>query len=257
MTPITDYHHYRTEMSKGMEDKLFFLDKIQFDNLLDYGCADGQLIEYLSSEFGSIPCYLGYDQDPKMIALANDKVIPQSFFFDDIDLMDPILDQIGGDTAVLCSSLIHEVYSYGDKDSVQEFWNRLFSGKFKYIVIRDLVILEKTRRLNTSLKDLSLLRDKADKELITSFENIWGPIENRANFLHFLLKYRYTANWGREVQENYFPLAVEDYEQIIPEGFKVIFKEHYLLPFVQSQVHHDFGITLADKTHLKMIIERV
>ncbi|MGA1049083.1 MAG: hypothetical protein ACO3UU_13830, partial [Minisyncoccia bacterium] len=43
------------------------------------------------------------------------------------------------------------------------------------------------------------------KSLI-SFEKVWGSIfKDYRNFIHFLLKYRYTDNWEREVNENYLP----------------------------------------------------
>ena len=38
-------------------------------------------------------------------------------------------------------------------------------------------------------------------------------------------------------------------------AYKVIYKDAFILPYLQEQVEKDFGIKIDHTTHLKMIIE--
>ncbi len=49
------------------------------------------------------------------------------------------------------------------------------------------------------------LRKKANLNQLYSFEKRSGSINNNyRNFIHFLLKYKYTDNWDREVNEDIY-----------------------------------------------------
>lgn len=39
--PISNYDQYIADMNTTMSDKLFFLEEIKFDVIVDFGCADG------------------------------------------------------------------------------------------------------------------------------------------------------------------------------------------------------------------------
>ena len=59
--------YYNKEMQKGMEDKLFFIERLpQNQNYMfvDFGCADGSMINALASIYKDNPhnCYVGYDR---------------------------------------------------------------------------------------------------------------------------------------------------------------------------------------------------
>ena len=83
-----------------------------------------------------------------------------------------------------------------------------------------------------------------------------GSIGINKNLIHYLLKYRYTENWDRELNENYLPISKEKLLSLIPKNYEVIFYEHYALPFLKEKVREDFGIILKDKTHIKLILKR-
>ena len=76
------------------------------------------------------------------------------------------------------------------------------------------------------------------------------------NLIHFLLKYRYTENWNREVHENYLPLSVEDIAGKIDAHYELIYFDHYILPFLANIVQVDFDITIKDYTHIKFIYQQ-
>jgi hypothetical protein len=256
MNDINNYHYYRHEMSKGMEEKLFFLEHVSFNTLLDYGCADGSLIQTISENFGTVPCF-GFDFDEKMIQFALSKNIPNTYFSNNLNELTQLIQSQGVENnLVLCSSLIHEVYSYGNEQSIKDFWNYLFSGFFKYIVIRDMSLSKSVLKQKTTLDDLKKIRLNANPKHYDEFVEQWGSLNERLNFIHYLMKYRYIDNWSREVLENYFPLTMEDYIHLIPSAYKIIFKEHQSLPFIKHQIEKDFGIHINDKTHLKLILER-
>jgi hypothetical protein len=99
--------------------------------------------------------------------------------------------------------------------------------------------------------------NKSDKGRLSDFEGKWGRISNNKNFIHYILKYRYIANWDREVEENYLPITTEHLMTLIPENYQVIFHEHYLLPFLKEQVNKDFKIDLKDCTHVKFILKKM
>lgn len=257
MNAIMDYSHYNKEMRKGLEDKLFFMDKIKFDNLLDYGCADGALIKEMN-EYYPDKKYIGYDFDPKMIKLSQSKNISGAKFFDDLESANNEL--VAGDTKsiVLCSSLIHEVYSYGNIEQINAFWHNIYhSGNYDYVVIRDMAFDKAfvSKEELSSIDDLNSVHEHGDPNQIKEFEHIWGSLSVKSNLIHFLMKYRYTVNWDREVRENYFPITIDDHFLMIPDNAEIVYFEHYLLPFLKETVSNDFGITLTEKTHVKIIVK--
>ena len=100
-----------------------------------------------------------------------------------------------------------------------------------------------------------LQHEKPDK--ISEFEAFNGGLTSNKNFLHYLLTYRYVENWDREVRENYFPHCIEEFLNKIPVHYEVVYFEHYTLPFLREQVWKDFGFTLSDSTHAKILLKLI
>jgi hypothetical protein len=73
--------------------------------------------------------------------------------------------------------------------------------------------------------------------------------------IHYLLKYRYTENWDREVRENYLPLTKETLISKIPSHYEIVYQEHYTLPYIKHQVQKDCDIVLNDCTHFKILLK--
>lgn len=46
--PISDLQSYIDGMNYSMKDKMFFTDIIDFDLIVDFGCADGTFLEQIS-----------------------------------------------------------------------------------------------------------------------------------------------------------------------------------------------------------------
>lgn len=259
MQEIRDYQHYDEEMSKSMMDKLFFIDKINATVFLDYGCADGTLFEHLNRMFPKSNFrYYGYDFDPEMIRQANEKSIWNAFFSTDLsELMEMVgLEQKSGKkTALVLSFVLHEIYSYQDNDEIAVFWQFVQKSGFDYIVVRDMIDytwINKHDRFDME----EAIRKYANTKQLEDFEKIWGNFYQGNNMVHFLLKYRYTQNWKREVEENYLALTESDYDTNLPQNYDRIYNEVFVHPFIAKQIEKDFNIKFDTPTHIKLILEK-
>ena len=257
MNSILNYDFYNNEMQKGLSDKLFFMKNEDIlknvRTIMDYGCADGALIQEMSALYPSIN-FVGFDLDEEMVRQANLRKIDKAYFFDNFEKAKKKMDV----DAILCSSVIHEVYSYGTKESIDLFWNNLNNGNHDYIIIRDMSMSKDDPANETlDMKMLNNVLKYGDSNQVREFENIWGRFRTTSDIIHFLFKYRYTDNWKREVEENYFPVFNEDYDKLIDMSkFEKIYHEHYLLPYQKEIILKDFNVEIKSKTHVKMIFKR-
>jgi hypothetical protein len=267
---ISDMSAYNGRMVRSLMDKIFFADKIDAGCIVDFGCADGALLKALSPWVPGVRLF-GIDSDPKMAVLAMDNLTPCRINHPEIDVFKTLKDakhRIGciaacsekpiGPVALNLSSVIHEVYNYSSVEGIQEFFQELWADSFwDYIVIRDMSVSRSVDRPSDPADIARVYRKFLYTKELKEFESCWGSIENNKNLVHFLLKYRYTSpNWPREVKENYLPLYREDLLAMISEGYEVVYHEHYVLPYLRRIVFDDFGITLKDPSHLKLILRK-
>lgn len=251
---IANIKAYNNAMKKSMFDKLFFLaDTEDCHSYLDYGCADGTTLRILAETIPDAKLF-GYDINSDQIDLAS-KNVPQAFLTTAWDRLAPKIDF--PETTVICSSLIHEVYAYGDEESIYNFWWDIFHNDFKYVVIRDMSVSNKVSRKADAVTIAKVIGN-SDQKMLAEFESVYGSISDQRNLVHWLLKYRYTNNWERELKEDYLKLSHEGLMQAITNraGYEIVSYEHYVLPFLRKQVKQDFGISLQDNTHTKIIMER-
>lgn len=250
---ISNYNAYIEGMKKSLRDKMFFKNHIKEDNVdyfIDFGCANGEMLAQIHEEYPNWRL-MGIDNNTKMLQVASQKC-PEASFWKGLEYVNP------GDSALLnLSSVIHEIYSYCANAEIKAFWGEvLHSRKWKYISIRDFMVAENTDRPSIEA-DRNLIIQNANLDQVNSFISRWGDITNQRTMMHYLLKYRYTANWEREVDENYFPITLEKLLGLIPEDeYEIVYFEHYALPFTQNKIKEDFGIELQDPTHVKLLLRR-
>ena len=256
--PISNLQSYIEGMNYSMKDKLFFTDIIDFDVIVDFGCADGTFLEELSKIKPNVKL-IGYDLDDEMLSKAQSRLGKKALFtnnwYDAVkytsSFRNPLLN---------LSSVIHEVYSYSSPNVISQFWNsQVFGGDFKYITIRDMIpSLEIDKQEISHFKDdVRNVRKKSDKFYLDSFEKEWGTInDNYRRFVHYLMKYRFTDNWDREVKENYLPVSLETVKSKITNDYKIVYEEDFLLQFLKDQVKKDFNVELTHSTHTKMILKK-
>lgn len=255
---ITNYDIYNYNMELSLDDKLFFLDKVDFDVIVDFGCANGVLLEKIAKYRPGVKI-IGYDLDYAMLQICTKANIPSDALL--TDDWNKVISEISKYEKPLLnlSSVIHEVYSYSP-GSVNEFWNEnVFGSNFKYIVVRDMIPSKKIDSIDMSgyRRDVSRVRELSDPETLNSFEGHWGSIDSDyRTFMHYLLKYRYKINWTRELLENYLPISIEDVIQKIPSNYKIKQNEQFIVPFIKEQAYKDFGIKMDQNTHTKLILEK-
>lgn len=271
MEKISDYGIYTDGMRKSMTDKTWFLSMIDgAKEIVDYGCADGALLQYISDAMPGVFDLTGIDIDEEMIKMASVNLscnCKQSVFLYTPDEYERFA-ATAHISCLNCGSVIHEVYSYGTPESIEKFWDFAFKSGFKYIAIRDMamskidtlasyVVIDDTLR---KLSNYHQRRPDAKKRFNEFLHYIDADrIEPGAwrDVIHYLLKYRYITNWDREMRENYLPLLTEEILLKIPSNYRVKYYEHYTLPYLKDKVMEDFGIDLNTKTHYKLLLERV
>lgn len=270
MEKISDYGVYTDGMRKSMADKTWFLGKIDgAEGIVDYGCADGALLQYISDAMPGVFDLTGIDIDEEMLKLASVNLKRDCDY--PVSLCTPkeyVKTSHPSHNACLnCGSVIHEVYSYGTVDSIEAFWNFIFDSGFKYVAIRDMAISKVESKVADSVRQEAIDKirfynnehPEAERRFseFLSYYDIPNPYDMRwHDVIHYLLKYRYITNWNREMKEDYLPLCIEEVLLKIPDNYRVKYYTPYTLPFLKDQVLKDFGIDLNTKTHYKLLLER-
>ena len=265
--PFKSIEAYNNSMRKSMKDKLFFLDFIPEEKCIfvDFGCADGSLltaIYEMDIEGDFHNKYIGYDISSEMIDLAKtkfnyctDKVLFTSNWKD----VESKLKTWKGTKILILSSVIHEVYSYAkDRQEISDFWDKVINTNFDYICVRDMMYSQDMDR-NTSPNLYNAFitwRTLEMKTQVDQFSSKYGSIQNNLNFVHFLLKYRWTINWDREVNENYFPIEVNAFLDNFEYKYNITYLQRFRIPFLEQCWEKDFNIKIDDYTHIKAIFER-
>lgn len=254
--PISDYDKYIEEIGKSMSDKLFFIDKVDFDVIVDFGCADGTFLSKVKSMKPGVKL-IGYDLDDEMLRKSSSILGDDSLLTSD---WNEVISEISKYKTPLLnlSSVIHEVYSYSHSSVIKKFWEKqVFGGDFRWITIRDMIpsVNIHKNEISKFQEDVEKVRKMADPIYLNSFEKRWGIIDdNYRTFVHFLLKYKYTDNWERELNENYLPVSLETVKKKIPSPYKIVYEDDFIVPFIQKQIEGDFGIKVTHSTHSKLII---
>ena len=251
---IKNINQYNTHMTKSMIDKLYFVDKVDAEVFVDFGCADGALLKTIQNLFPN-HIYIGYDICEEMIQEAKNNNPNNIQFYGDWNEVIDQLNKYDKKKCLILSSVIHEIYSYSSKNQINDFWNQVWSNCFDYIAIRDMMVNSSTSRPSDPIS-VARVKQVFQNKLLQEWEHQWGSINENWSLVHFLLTYRYTENWSREVKENYLPINLEEFLNLIPREYIPSHIEHYTLPFIRKQVFKDFGIQLQDRTHLKLILEQ-
>lgn len=258
--PIADIQSYIDGMGLSMKDKLnFVFDNVNFDVIVDFGCADGSYLANMS-RLNPKAKLIGYDLDPTMLSKAKSILGKDAILTDNWDEVRTAVQSYKSPLLNL-SSVIHEVYSYSNSNTIKFFWEKqVFGGDFKFISIRDMIpssVVSKSE-MNEFKDEVKKVRRLSDPKYLKSFEDKWGTInDNYRTFMHYLLKYKYIENWDREVNENYLPVSLETLKSKIPSNYKIAYEDNFVLPYLQSQVNKDFGIHITHPTHTKLIIRNL
>lgn len=179
---IPNIASYNERMRKSMIDKIFFFDKFEADVYVDYGCGNGDLIKFMKALFPEKK-YYGYDINPKMAAAFTANVPDVEFFSDfgllirELHLIDQVVIGKRNFVAVICNSLIHEVYAYGNEESIETFWSHVRHPMVDFLVIRDMCVSKSVVRQSDPLSVFKVRQRFGSTERLDEFERHWGSIE--------------------------------------------------------------------------------
>ena len=264
--------YYNNQMSKGLEDKLYFLEHLPKNKeyiFVDAGCADGTLINMVRQKLGDDHQYVGYDISENMIDLAKSKMIESPVnvtFTSNWEDVSKLLSYYKQYTkVVILSSVIHEVYSYTkSSQEVVEFWDHVIHSNFDYICIRDMMVSEDIAMKYIPAGLQYVVEDNGKRtitiERFKQFVNRWGDLSRGKNFLHFLLKYRWQINWDKELNENYFPIYIEELLKLCSIKYNLEYFQRFRVPFLDECIKKDLKIDPVkdniDPTHIKAIFKK-
>ena len=259
MPEIMNYNVYNDRMRRSMWDKAFFMDKVpDAQAVVDYGCADGSLVRFLHGLFPAMR-FIGFDIDPAMIAAANARREENTWFSSDIKAVPAKLREMnipGCRTAVNFSSVFHEIFHYGF--NLSEIKAMIASVNPQYLVVRDMMYDSMNDEMLISREMEARVRESLPAWQIADFEKAYGSIRLRRNLVHLMLKYKYTENWARECEENYFSFIMEDLMKVLNEdhGYRPLLFSRYILPWVRYDIENRLGIDLGDEftTHFTLVL---
>lgn len=259
---------YLELLEAGLGDKLFFTDHIdlkEVDVFVDYGCADGALLQGLNRLIPNKKI-IGFDENTQFLdcaqkRLENDNLIRNKDFILEnewVDISERLFDynEKGLKTCIILSSVLHELKSAHSKSAYQNILDEIFNIA-DYVVIRDMGMDydEGTGVVPKELVDPVI--NKSDYFRITSFCRKYKSISNIRNFVHYLLKYPYKENWKNEILEDYIIYWDDLYEEIEKRDYMVIYSSFYTHPFIKKLVKELFDIDLTYNTHFKFIARKL
>jgi hypothetical protein len=247
-------------MEASLQEKLYFLNQLHSDveYVLDFGCADGALLDIVKKS--GYKCF-GIDNEPEMQKLARQRLGNDVRIFNSVDEYLKIYPSYVNKTAIILSSVVHEIFSYSSLTDAIRLINQIFQAGFKQICIRDMG-LNQDMYYTLLPGNIDLTKVKNHK-LYNSYVTYLGhDIETYKDLYHFLLKYRYEDNWKRELPENYVMFSLEELLNVYSLSmskykYNMSFFEHKCLEFTRGQVYKDFGFTMSRATNYKVIYTKM
>ena len=249
---------YCESMAKSLDDKLFFLNEIDindYDYIVDFGCADGRILEVLDERLTNKKTILVGIEKNKVMAdqlvllaartkhtmLVSTKLIIDDEIFN-------LLKREDKKNLIIFSSVLHE---YDWKNFKQ------FFILFDTIVMRDMQCPEKFwYKVTESTR--SLVTKDFPGELLAKLERKYGYINDLERLYKYFLMYRYADNFDHELQEDYFSIIWENLKEWLTYDyvFHVLYEKDYILPFIKQDIKTKFGYELKYPTHKQIIFVR-
>ena len=246
---------YCESMAKSLEDKLFFLNEIDindYDYIVDFGCADGRILEVLDERLTNKKTILvGIEKNKVMtdqlvlLAARTKHTMLVSTGLIVNDEIFNLLIKAGKKNLIIFSSVLHE-YDWEDFKPFYIF--------FKTIVMRDMQSPEKFW-YKVSESTRALVTKDFPGELLAKLERKYGYINDLERLYKYFLMYRYADNFDHELQEDYFSIIWENLKEWLTHDyvFHVLYEKDYILPFIKQDIKTKFGYELKYPTHKQII----
>lgn len=245
---------YFARMAASLGDKERLLEFISQGKILDVGAGGGELAEELRLQGNEVYALDGSSEAIKRIEENFPKVHSVTGYTHELD---SLFEPASFDT-IICSSILHEVYSYGDPingicsirsvmDSLESFFKLLKPGGV--LLIRDGIMpsnWDETVTVNLKTEDAAnflkmykvmapFYSDSTDFRRVSLNEVSDGPNSYTGSYAS-AMEFLYTLTWGwksseRETQELYGVFTESGYRLALSVvGFDVEHSTQYLQP---------------------------
>lgn len=247
---MRDFLEYYKSMGANITEKIdFVIDELKvnkYQTVIDFGCADGQVLRALAPLFPNIT-FVGYD--------INRTVIENNIKLNSIDNINYVynIKQItySSDlTMVMFSSVLHEVFTFLNTFEISKILD--FVKDMKAIAIRDMFFHKQKDSPEVYKDDGSEIFKKFQEYHKTNRDEIIGA----ENIVEYLLKKRYLTNFNEEVKEKYFSVPWKELKYTFhSQGFRQVYLNEYMNEFLLSKISNLNKYTYF--THCKTIYKKV
>lgn len=248
---------YIEGLNKTLQDKLFFLNVFQKDYfknkiIIDFGCGDGSVLEYISRHCDITDSILiGVDINDSILEYAKQKNIKDCVFVNSLAELD--WSKKTKDIIIIATSVLHEL-GYVTQKTLFKF----VAEHASCFIVRDMCFTYPKQGLDVyDYKDIhaKIIRNSNSK-LLTSFVEKYGLVPE-INIAHYLMKYTYVENWDTELEEDYTSVDWLRLERI--PTFEISYDRTFIQEWRRNQVMKDFDIDiekLTQSTHRELIMVR-
>lgn len=262
MTPL-ERDAYNARMAKHANEKVNFLELpvVKSQKLgiwVDYGCASGQTTKFMSYS-PHLEEAIGYDREYCADWQNLQASLSNLSFSHTFEGLKGRINQLSAatrnqGTGVFLGSILHEVYSENLQFTI---WDRLSELQPRLIVVRDMCRWPEPP-WDVREAVINAAHESATRQFprhYDSFVKKWGNFNYR-NAMHWLLKYRYRANWEYEMKEDYLILTPDLLvDSFMEHGYSPVHLEALSLPFIVDKWKEDFGLTWEFPTHVLAVFK--
>jgi SAM-dependent methyltransferase len=241
---------YLQGCEKSVQEKAKFLPFVKPGKIIELGCGNGVVLDLLSRAFPTSEIE-GFEISKEIAKIAKKRKYPNNNVNVFVgDATKKLKKDESCDTVIFCS-VLHEIYSYSGLKSLMKalvFAHKMLK-KGGRIVIRDGVKPGKEvvyigfKNRKTKEKFFRFAKDFRPYRI--KFRKLKdGKVElSKQDCMEFLTKYFYDINWKVETGEQFGIFTLNEYKNVLKKvGFKIVYSEKYLLPFLKNKYKKDVKI---------------
>lgn len=253
---------YNAQMRHTAGNKLFWLRGINPEDIglvVDFGCADANVLKVASRLLPDDCSFVGIDKDPRQIAAAKAHFVAADSLSTDWEMADQFLNdmQPGKKSILVLSSVIHEM----GEDFPRWWREEVETRRFDYVAIRDMAAPDVERGGFPHLFIFRQLPTWDETVAFCATVSRYHPFEEdtlRAQ-LHGLLKAVHAGpDFHVEHEEHYFRHSLLGLQRHTTSGaYKLRLVQRTITPFFRKWCEKR-GIMLPPRatTHVEMLLER-
>lgn len=258
---IKNTKHYVGELAKALQDKLWFLEHVWVERMVDIGTADATIPVHMAKTFTHPFKAWSYEPNYNLFweAVRNINKNATRRVTVDYKYAD-FVKNIKGENVDLCllSSVLHEVYDKGTYNAINDFYNLIRIANANYVAVRDMRVVGGDMATPRHIGEA--IQKHAPKDKLKDFHAAGNHTSKAIDAIEFLLKYRYDVNWEHEVKEKYLSVNWEQFDNVMHlYGYAPMCTRFFTPPFILNDWEKNFGLSPESmpKTHCEMIYHKI